>query len=265
MIIIKIGGGDRINLKGIIRDLAELTDPFIIIHGANAARDQLAEKIKYTPKIITSVSGYSSVLSDEKVIELQMMAYAGLQNKRIVELCHQCGINAVGLSGLDGQLIRGKRNQGIRINENGKTRIIRDLSGKPYELNVHLLDLLLGAGYVPVISVPIFDEDNAAINSENDEIVALLHRQYRAERIFHLIEAPGLLGDPGDEKSLISKLNVNQLDEVENEAGGRFKRKVRGIQKVFSYGKTAVFIGDGRSQNPIKNILNGQGTQIHAV
>ena len=265
MIIVKIGGGDRINLKGIIKDLAEITDPFIIIHGANAVRDRLAREIKYTPKVITSVSGYTSVFSDEKIIELQMMAYAGLQNKKIVELCFQYGINAVGLSGLDGKLIRGKRNKGIRINENGKTRIIRDLSGKPCVLNVHLLDLLLGAGYVPVISVPILDEDNAAINSENDEIVALLHRQYRAEKILHLIEAPGLLGDPSDEKSLIPKLNVDQLDKVENEAGGRFKRKIRAIQKVFSYGKTTVFIGDGRSQNPIKNIYDGQGTRIYAL
>ena len=265
MIIVKIGGGDRINLKGIIKDLAEIKNPFIIVHGANAVRDRLAKKIKYTPKIITSISGYSSVFSDEKVIELQMMAYAGLQNKRIVELCFQCGVNAVGLSGLDGQLIRGKRNQGIRINENGKTRIIRDLSGKPYELNVRLLDLLLAAGYVPVISVPIFDELNLAINTENDEIVALLHRHYQAEKILHLIEAPGLLGDPSDEKSLISKLNVDQLDAVESEAQGRFKRKIRGIQKVFSYGKTTVFIGDGRSQSPIENILDGQGTQIYAL
>lgn len=265
MIIVKIGGGERINLKGIIMDLAAIMEPFIIIPGANAVRDRLANEIKYTPKIITSVSGYASVFSDEKIIELQMMAYAGLQNKKIVELCHQCGINAVGLSGLDGKLIRGKRNQGIRINENGKTRIIRDMSGKPFELNVHLLDLLLASGYVPVISVPILDENNAAINSENDEIVALLHRHYRAEKIMHLIEAPGLLSDPKDEKSLIPKLNVDQLDKVEDEAGGRFKRKIRGIQKVFSYGKTTVFIGDGRSQNPIKNILDGQGTQIHAV
>ncbi|MBN2245100.1 MAG: [LysW]-aminoadipate kinase [Candidatus Aminicenantes bacterium] len=265
MIIVKIGGGGQINLKGIIKDLAVIPEPFIIIHGANAVRDRLASEIKYMPKVITSVSGFTSVFSDEKLIELQMMAYAGVQNKRIVELCHQYNINAVGLSGLDGHLIRGKRNQGIRVNENGKTRIIRDLSGKPCELNASLLDLLLGADYVPVISVPIFDEDNAAINSENDEIVALLHRHYRANKIFHLIEAPGLLDDPNDAKSLIPELNVSQLAEVENEAGGRFKRKIKGIRKVLSYGKTTVYIGDGRSPSPIKKILEGQGTQIHAV
>jgi len=265
MIIVKIGGGERINLKGIIKDMAEVNDLTIIIHGANSIRDKLAEQLKYAPKIITSVSGYSSVFSDERLIDLQMMAYAGLRNKRIVELCHQYRINAIGLCGLDGRLVKGKRNNGIRVNENGKTRIIRDLSGKSCELNFHLLDLLIEAGYVPVVTIPIIDEFNQAINSENDDIVALIHSHYRAEKIFHLIEAPGLLCDPRDENSLIPELDIRQLDKIEKNAGGRFKRKIKGIQKVFSYGKTTVFIGDGRSQRPIKNILSGQGTRIHAL
>jgi len=263
MIIVKIGGGEQINLKEIVEDLAEIKEKFIIIHGANALRDRLAEQLKYVPEVITSLSGYTSIYSDEQLINLQMMAYAGLRNKRMVELCHQNRIKAVGLSGLDGPLVIGKRNRGIRIKENGKIKIIRDLSGKPHHLNVHLLNVLMKADYTPVISIPIIDEFNQAINSENDDIVALIHNHYQAEKIFHFIEAPGLLSNPIDKESLIPVLNKKQLDDIEKKAKGRFKRKIRGIQNVFSLGKTTVFMGDGRIPNPVKNLLRGKGTRIH--
>ncbi len=141
MIIVKIGGGESINLNGIISDLAEIPDSFIIVHGANALRDQLAKELKKPKQIITSATGYSSVFSDESALDIMLMAYAGLKNKRIVELCHQKGINAVGLSGLDGKIVQGKRNTGIRVKENGKLKIIRDFSGKPQKINQRLLNL----------------------------------------------------------------------------------------------------------------------------
>ena len=64
MIIVKIGGGAAINLKNIIADLAELDEPFIIVHGANALRDQITQELNKPKKVVTSVSGYSSVFSD---------------------------------------------------------------------------------------------------------------------------------------------------------------------------------------------------------
>src|SRR5690349_23041947 len=104
MIVIKIGGGREINLKGVVHDLAELEDPYVLVHGANAVRDEIAAKMGHPTRTVTSASGYSSVLADEKAVDAIMMAYAGLQNTRLVELCQQHGINAVGLSGIDGRL-----------------------------------------------------------------------------------------------------------------------------------------------------------------
>ena len=139
MIIIKIGGGRTINLKGVVQDLSVLDEPFVIVHGANAVRDEIAAKMGHPTKTITSVSGYSSVLSDENAIGVIMMAYAGLQNKRLVELCQQHGINAVGLSGIDGRLVQGERNKGIRVRQNEKTIMVRDCSGKPRSVNKQLI------------------------------------------------------------------------------------------------------------------------------
>ena len=153
MIIVKIGGGASINLKNIVADLAELEEQFVIVHGANALRDQLAKDLDKPKKVVTSVSGYASVFSDETALDIMMMAYAGLRNKRLVELCQQHGINAVGLSGLDGKMIQGQRNNGIRIKEGDKLKIVRDFSGKPRSINMHLLKLLLDNSYIPVLSV----------------------------------------------------------------------------------------------------------------
>ena len=149
-IIIKVGGGESINVEGIIRDLAAEPQPIIVVLGANAARDRLAEKLDMPTQMIQSVSGYDSVYTDQNAIDLIMMTYAGAVRNRFVECCQRHGINAVGLSGLDGRLIQGERNRGIRVRENGKTLIKRDYSGKPRQINGSLLRFLLGQGYTPV-------------------------------------------------------------------------------------------------------------------
>ncbi len=262
MIIIKIGGGKEINAEGVIKDLSKINEKFIIIHGANFVRDELALQLRRPKKTITSVSGYDSVLSDEQAIDLQMMAYAGLKNKRIVELCQQYGINAVGLSGLDGKVIQGKRNQGIRTKEDGKLKIVRDFSGKPKEINTHLLNLLLDNGYTPVLCVPIIDENNFAINSENDDIINVLQSAMKAEKIIQLIEAPGFLDDKDNPDSLLKNITQNELFQKEEKSEGRMKRKMHALRKLFEGGAAEVYISDGRTEHPVEDALSGKGTLI---
>lgn len=262
MKIIKIGGGKDINLPGIISDLAKMKDQFIIVHGANAIRDEIAEKMGKPKKVLTSLSGYSSVYSDDDAIDIIMMAYAGLQNKRIVELCQQKGINAVGITGLDGRTVQGARNPGIRIKEGKKIKIVRDNSGKPKSVNKDFINLLLSNGYIPVIAIPIIDENGKAINTENDEIVRVLHESLKSEMIVQLIEAPGFLDDPENPSSLVKTMTVNEIERREQQVEGRMKRKMLALKKLFESGKVKVIISDGRVENPIENALAGKGTTI---
>ena len=146
MIIVKIGGGSQINIAGVIEDLAAIEEPYIIVHGANALRDKLAEDLGQPKQVLTSVKGYSSVYSDENLLDVMMMAYAGLRNKRIVEQCQQHGINAIGLTGLDGKAVQGSRNPGIRVYQNKKLKIVRDFSGKPVAVNAALCVCCLTTG-----------------------------------------------------------------------------------------------------------------------
>lgn len=262
MILIKIGGGESINLQGVIDDLANQPQPFIIVHGANVLRDEIAKKMGFEKTVLTSASGYSSVFSDQDAIDTILMSYSGLRNKRIVELCQKQNINAVGLTGLDGRLVQGERNKGIRVRENGKTLIKRDFSGKPRSVNTALLELLLGNGYCPVLTIPIVDENGFAINSENDDIVAKIANALEIDTVIQLIEAPGFLDNPEDENSLVRKMSVTELNQREAEVEGRIKRKLLALTKLCAGGKTKVIISDGRGEQPITNALDGKGTHI---
>ncbi|MBN1301223.1 MAG: [LysW]-aminoadipate kinase [Melioribacteraceae bacterium] len=262
MNIIKIGGGRQINTEGIIIDLAAFKEKFIIIHGANAFRDDLAERLGVRKKVITSVKGYSSVYSDEDSLDVMMMAYSGLRNKRIVESCQKKGINAIGLTGLDGRMIQGARNQGIRVREDGKLRLIRDFSGKPKSVNTGLLNLLLDNNYIPVLTVPITDEEGFAINSENDDIIASINDIINAKRIFQFIEAPGYLKNPMDESSVIKYISKHELAALEETSEGRMKRKIHALNKLAMNNETEIIISDGRVEHPLNDAINGKGTII---
>ena len=262
MIIVKIGGGEKLNLNGIVEDLASLNEPFMIIHGANALRDQIATKMGFTKQVITSASGYTSVFSDEDALDAILMAYSGLRNKRLVEMFQQSGVNAVGLTGLDGRIIQGQRNKGIRVVENGKKMLKRDLSGKPKSVNAALLTLLLENQYIPVLTIPIADENGFAINTENDDVICTLQDALHAHTVIQLIEAPGFLNDANDEQSLVLKIPREELEEREQQVDGRMKRKMHALVKLARSEVKRIIISDGRIDHPIRDALNGSGTWI---
>ncbi len=262
MHIIKVGGGAAINMDGIVRDLANLDGPVVVVLGANAVRDDIAERLGTPKKTLTSVSGYASVFSDEAAMDAIMMTYAGLRCSRFVELCQHNGVNAIGLSGIDGRAVQGLRNRGIRVREGGKTIIKRDFSGKPKSVNGPLFRLLMDNGYVPVLTIPIIDENGHAINSENDDIVNVLQQALSADHIVQLIEAPGFLDDKDDPTSLVAELSRGEIQRREQQVEGRMKRKMLALRRLFESGASRVVIGDGRTESPISDALAGKGTII---
>ena len=262
MHIVKVGGGEAVNLAGVAGDLASLEVPCVVVLGANAVRDRLAVRLGSATRTLTSVSGYTSVFSDETALDIIMMAYAGLRSKRFVELCQRRGVDAIGLSGIDARLVQGERNRGIRVREGGKTLIKRDFSGKPRAVNSALLRTLLDSGYTPVLTIPIADEKGFAINSENDDIVNVLQAALGAERIVQLIEAPGFLDDPDDPASVVATMSRAELERREAQVEGRMKRKMLALRKLFEAGAAEVVIGDGRVEHPLRAALDGAGTIV---
>lgn len=265
MIILKIGGGTNINWEYIAQDLGEIikSEPVIIVHGASTKRDQIAEKLGIPTKTITSPSGISSVYTNTDAIDVFLMTYAGLMNKRLVATLQQYGINALGLSGIDGKLWQAKKKEAVYSVENGKTKLITDnLTGRVDGINTTLLQILLTNGFVPVLCPPAITPNGEIVNTDNDWAVAMIAGAMKATAVVSLFEAPGLLRDRNDETSLIAKISVTELSGMMNVAQGRMKKKVLGAQKAIELGTSTIYWGDGRIQQPITNAMQGKGTVI---
>jgi len=262
VLIVKIGGGRSINVDGIADDLALVSGPIVIVHGANAWRDELAKKLGIHMEVVTSVRGYDSVLSTDAALDLLLMAYSGLRNKRLVELLQRRRIPAIGLTGLDGRTIEGKRNSGIQCRQGEKVVIRRDFSGKPQKINSQLLGLLTANGYVPVLTVPICDEEGFAISTDNDDIVTALHKELHADTVVSLLEAPGFLTDSTDTSSVLAHMSGADVEHWEERSRGRIKRKLHAISRLLQEHPTRVVLADGRIEHPLRDALAGRGTVI---
>lgn len=265
MILIKIGGGKNINWDYIAEDIAKLDkkEKIIVIHGASETRDKIALQLKTPTQTVTSPSGVTSVFTDQNAIDVFLMAYAGLVNKKIVVSLQKHGVNAIGLSGIDGKLWLGKHKNNILIKQGDKTKLITgSLTGRVEKINTNLLHLLLSNNYTPVLCPPALSYDNVIINCDNDWATAILAGALDLKTIVVLFEAPGMLKNYTDENTIIPIVDKTKLFQIMPFAQGRMKKKIIGAQKAFELGVQTIYWGDGRIKNPIINLLSGKGTII---
>jgi [amino group carrier protein]-L-2-aminoadipate 6-kinase len=264
MIVIKIGGGEKINLDTIVSDLKNVKEPFIIVHGANFMMDMLLKKFQIAKKYYTSSTGQISRATDQKVIDTMYMAYCGYTNKTIVAKCQEYGINAIGLSGIDGSLLTGKRHEAFVALENGKKKVIRDdLTGTVETVNTDLLAALLEKGFIPVITPPILSFEKRVMNTDGDKIAAKIAVAMNAEKLLFLIEAPGFLQDVDDPDMIIPEIQADTIENYLESAKGRMKKKLFMSKWALKNGVKEILIADGRIEKPVtKALTKGGGTII---
>ncbi len=266
MIILKIGGSEGINYDYIVDDIAALVkegQPLIVIHGGSSLTNKVAEQLGHPPQFVTSVSGFSSRRTDRRTLEIFEMVYCGQMNKGLVEKLQTRGINAVGLSGLDGRIWEGTRKAAIKIIENGRRRVIRDdYTGKVEKVNVNLLQTLLDAGVLPVLTPPAASFDGEAINVDGDRAAASTAAAFEAEALVILSNVPGLLENFPDESSLIRHIPAAKIDQFMSVAEDRMKKKVMGAQEALAQGIGRIIFADGRVEQPVRRALAGEGTVI---
>jgi acetylglutamate/LysW-gamma-L-alpha-aminoadipate kinase len=173
------------------------------------------------------------------------------------------GVNAFGLSGLDGRLMQAVRKDSIQSVENGKRKMIRDdYTGKVEGVDAGLLNLLLDGGYLPVVAPMAVSQRGEALNIDADRAAASIASALQAETLVLLTAVPGLMKNFPDESTVISQLSQGQLPMALEAAQGRMKKKVLGAEEALKGGVKRVIIADGRIQNPIVNALSGKGTTI---
>jgi acetylglutamate/LysW-gamma-L-alpha-aminoadipate kinase len=264
--VVKLGGTEGVDFSAICADAVEILkrgQKLVLVHGGSAEANALGEAVGVPPKFITSPSGYSSRYTDRKTLEIFLMAVNGKVNTLLVEQLHRLGVNAFGLSGLDGSLMLATRKDSIQSIENGKRKIIRDdYTGKIEKVNSELLHLLLEAGYLPVIAPIAVSMQGEALNVDADRAAAMIAAALKAETLILLTAVPGLMKNFPDESSLIRQLPQSQLPAALEAAQGRMKKKVLGTEEALKGGVGKVIIADGRIQSPITNAINGNGTVI---
>lgn len=266
IIVVKLGGTEGVDFSAICRDAAQLLKQgakLVFVHGGSAEANLLGEALGAPPRMITSPSGYTSRYTDRKTLEIFLMAVNGKVNSLLTEQLQKLGINALGLSGLDGKLMQATRKDAIQSLENGKRKIIRDdYTGKIETINCELLLMLLQAGYLPVIAPVAVSERGEALNVDADRAAAMVASALNAETLILLTAVPGLLQNFPDESTLIKQLPESGLAAASEMAQGRMKKKVLGAEEALKGGVLRVIIADGRIPNPISNARAGNGTVI---
>ena len=266
MIVVKVGGGTTLDIDAIVADIVALRakgTELVLVHGGAKTTNAVAEALGHPPQFVTSESGHVSRRTDRRTLEIFEMVYCGQLNKMWVEKLQQKGINAVGLSGLDGRIFEGTRKDTLRIRVDGRRMVLRDdWTGTVERVNTALITLLAGAGYFPVLTPPGASSAGEAINVDGDRAAAMVAGALKAEALVILTDTPGLLRNFPDESTLITTIPRGQAESFMQFAEGRMKKKVMGAVEAIEEGVGKVVFADGRVAEPISRALSGGGTHV---
>ncbi len=262
-LVIKLGGSAGIDYPRFLGDLAGLEQPYVLVHGANVELDALTRRVGTEPRVVTSSTGQVSRYTDQETMDLFLMAYCGKVNKRLVEGLQQRGVNAVGLSGLDGAIARGRRKSRIRVMDNGKPRVLEgDYAGTIEAIDTRLIALLLNSGYVPVLTPPAISHQGEAINVDGDKLAMELAVAMHASTLLIFSNTAGLLVDVNDPTSTALEIDLDRLDHFVGLAQGRMKKKVLAAADAVRRGVGEVILADANQPDTVRGALSGGGTHI---
>ncbi len=208
-IVVKYGGNAMLNedlKKAVMEDIVLLSTigiRTVLVHGGGPEIHAMLEKTGKESKFISGLR-----YTDAETMEIVQMVLTGKLNKDIVGLLLQAGGRAVGLSGVDSGLLRAKK-----IDKDG---VDLGFVGDVTEVNPHLLETLLGEGYIPVVSTVAIGEqgDMNRYNINADTAAAKIAVALKAEKFVQLTNVPGLLRDVNDPASLISKLDHKDIPNL---------------------------------------------------
>ena len=266
MITVKIGGASGVNLDGVCADIAALIqrgELVLVAHGGSAETNEISAQLGHPPRMVTSVSGFTSRYTDRETMEIFAMVTNGKVNSLIVERLQKVGVNAFGLSGLDGRVMTAKRKDSIRIVENGKQRILRDdFTGKLENANSKLLTQLIASGLTPVVAPIAISPAGEMLNVDADRAAAILAGAVSSSQLVILTNVPGLMRKFPDESTLIKHISHSELEKALSYAEGRMKKKVLGASEALEFGVSEVIFADGRTEHPLLDALEGKGTVI---
>jgi acetylglutamate/LysW-gamma-L-alpha-aminoadipate kinase len=256
MIVIKIGGSVVDGLhESTMPDLKDVAshDKVIIVHGGGKEVTSIAEKLGKEQKFVVSPGGIRSRYTDKETAEIYTMVMSGKINKEIVVMLQKSGINAIGLSGVDGAIIKAERKKKlVIIDERGrKVAIDGGYTGKIKTVNSSLLRAVTENGYVPVVSPVALSEEFDLLNVDGDRAAAYVAGSVKADRVIFMTNVNGLMMD----NKLVTKLSVSEAKNILPKIGFGMEKKVLACTEAVSMGVKEAIIASGQVSNPISSAL----------
>jgi acetylglutamate kinase len=251
--IYKIGGGiidDAAELAKFLGLLAATNGPKILVHGGGKGASTMMRELGLTPQLINGRR-----VTDAATLDIVTMFYAGKTNKQVVADLQKLGVNALGLSGADGNIIQGNKRP-VKDIDYG---FVGDLT--PASVNRNLLQQLLAAGITPVLCPIIHDGQGQLLNTNADTIasaVAVALADFYAVTLHYCFEKNGVLRDVADDQSVIREINPERYAELKQQgiiADGMLP-KLENAFAALHQGVSRVIIGHAlRIQTSLHTVL----------
>ena len=265
-VVVKIGGARAVDPEGALADVAatvEAGTDVVVVHGGSTAVDDTLERMGMEPEYVETPSGVVGRFTDAETMDVFKMAMAGLVNTDLVTGLQNAGVDAVGLSGVDGALFEGPRKSAVRVLEDGKRKIRRgDHSGRIEAVNGALLETLLADGYTPVASPPMLADDGVAVNTDADRASAAVAAELGGTFV-SLTDVAGVYRDHEDPSTRIERVETPaDHEELQDAAEGFMGRKVMAAEEALEGGAEAVVVADANAEEPVRSALDGDGTRV---
>ena len=259
-IVIKYGGSvmeKDILKQAVFRDIALLSSVGVrpvIVHGGGPEINNWLLKLNIKPKFENGLR-----ITDEKTMEIVEMVLMGRVNKQIIRGINKTGVLSIGLSGLDGDLIKARKL------EDSNHGFVGDIT----KVNSDILEPIIAKGYIPVISSIGSTNEGISLNINADYVAGEIAAAINAEKLILLTDTPGILKDINQENSLLRKINLKQARKYlqENIIADGMKPKTECCIRAIAQGVKAAHIIDGRVEHALLLEIftnTGIGTMISA-
>ncbi len=257
VIVVKYGGNAMVNEQLKMQVMEDVVLLWLIgirvvlVHGGGPEINSLMDRLGKVPTFIDGLR-----VTDEETVEIVQMVLAGKINKTLVSLLEQKGGKALGISGLDGGLIR-------VVPRDARLGFVGDVT----RVNIAPVTDLLEKGYIPVISTIGKDDKGQVYNINGDTAAAFIAGALQAERMILMTDTPGVLRDVKDPNSLIQEISLADIPRLREEGvlSGGMIPKVECCAEAITQGVSTVVIMDGRVPHAILMELltdEGAGTMV---
>ena len=179
----------------------------VIVHGGGPQLDAMQRSLGMEPRMVEGRR-----VTDDRTVDITVMVLNGLLNTQLLGICRELGIRAVGLSGVDGGLVRARRRPPVQVAGGATVDYgqVGDIEGIDPDVLLKLLD----AGYMPVVSPLSCDAAGALLNINADTVAANIGAALGAEKLLLCTGAAGIFEDLSDPSTLVSYTDLSGLERL---------------------------------------------------